>query len=220
MSFVDSSSYDESVLREFNDWAEEIHDEIQDGGALSYDSTNVEPIDAEYRKEIGNYLKRAFGMDYSSVMRVLEGTEATYNQRADNFLVSQDMLEDDFCSRELERLAHEQGHRLGRKIIEDRLKPLESEQNVPAEAYRKMVKYLSSENFAERTKVAVGNSFGRDLQYRMDLVDKPPMIYQVKERIAPQELVDTGRDETVEEMVRDIEDMMQELAFGDPYWVS
>lgn len=220
MSFVEASSYDEEVLEEFNDWSETIHGEIQGSGAVSYDPTAVEPLSAEYRKQIGNYLRERFGMDYSSIMMVLDGTEATYNERMDNFLVAYDVLSSEFSTEDVGRLAHEQGHRLGRKIVDERLKPLEQQEDVSAEAYRMLVEYLTSENFAERTKVAAGNTLDQDLSYRMELLEEPPMIYRLKGRLGPEELVDPERDEDLEEMVRDLEDMMQELAHGNSSWAT
>jgi hypothetical protein len=220
MSFVEASSYDEEILEEFNDWSETIHGEIQESGAVRYDSTDVEPLSAEYRKQIGNYLKESFGMDYASIMMVLNGTEATYNERMDNFLVSYDALSSDLSTEDIGRLAHEQGHRLGRKIVDERLKPLEKETDVSPEAYKKFVDYLNSENFAERTKVAAGNSIGHDLSYRMELLEEPPMIYRLKGRLGPEELVDPGREEDLEEMMTDLEDLMHDLSTGNSSWAA
>lgn len=214
MSFVESSSYDEGVLEEFNDWSETIHGEIQGSGAARYESTNVEPLDGDYRRQIGEYLRETFGMSYASIMRVLDNTEATYNEQDDNFLVSYDVLSSGLGTEDLGCLAHEQGHRLGVKIVEERLEPLEEEADISPEAYRKLVKYLKSENFAERTKVAVGNSFRLDLSYRMKLVEEPPMLYRLKDRLGPEEFVEPGREEDLEDMVRDLEDMMKDLANG------
>lgn len=218
MAFFDQLEYDEDILKGLTDWTVLVHNEIQESGSVRYDIPAIEPLNGDYRKEIGDYLHQTLGMDYSSVMNVLNGTEAVYHVDSDVLLVSYDVLnsEDQFQNQSL--VAHEQGHRLGQKIIEKRLQPLSENQNVNQENVETLKDYLKSENFAERTKTAVGKNLRQNFQYNEKLIDNPPAIYEVRNRIGPDSLINSDREETIEEMVQDIEKLLREVHTDNPSW--
>ncbi len=212
--------YSEAALEEMNEWIDEVHAALQSSGAPTYESTHVRPLDRQFRKEIGNYLKEQFSMDYTSILFFLDGMECVYHAEKDVFLVSYDSIQDLPGEFELGVLAHEQGHRAGYTIIEDRLEPMHEEGEISDKALKMLQSYFVSENFAERTKVAVGNSLGRDFTYWEELADESPLIYRLRDRIGPEELVDTERDETLPEMMDSTEVLLQQAANGEADWLN
>ena len=118
---------------------------------------------------------------------------------------------------EYEVLAHEKGHRFGTQIIQEKLDPLQRSENVSEEASRLLRQYLKSENFAERTKVALGKSLGFDFNYNQDS-DEVATIYRLNNRIGPEELVDPEREESLDELAEDIDRMLIEISEGVQDW--
>jgi hypothetical protein len=218
MSFRGPMSYDENVLEEMNSWSESINEEIAGSGWINYDAAEVKPLDHDYRREIGQYLSENFGLSHNAVMYFLDRTQMVYHADEGSFLVSSDLLEPDFGDSERSLLTHEEGHRLGRSLAEQRLLPVQDSGDVSPEAYRKLFKYLKSDNFAERAKMAIGNSMGQDFDYRVELVEDEPALYRLKGRLGPEELVDPSRDETLEELLRSVDELLVELLDGEPSW--
>lgn len=212
--------YSEAALGEMNDWIDEVHTALQSSGAPPYESTEVKPLDRHYRKEIGDYLSEQFSMDYASVLFFLDGMECVYHAEDDVFLVSYDSIQELPGDFEFGVLAHEQGHRTGHTIIENRLEPMHESGQVSDKALEMLQSYFVSENFAERTKVAVGNSLGRDFAYWEELAEESPLIYRLRDRIGPEELVDTERDETLPEMMDSTEVLLQQASSGDADWLN
>lgn len=218
MAFRGTVGYDENVLEEMNSWSESINEEITGSGWINYDAAEVKPLDHDYRREIGQYLSENFGLSYNSVMYFLDRTQMVYHADEESFLVSSDLLEPGFGDSERSVLTHEEGHRLGRLLADERLMPVRDSGNVSPEAYRKLFKYLKSDNFAERAKMAIGNSMGQDFDYCVELVEEEPALYRLKGRLGPEELVDPSRDETLEDMLDSVDELLLELLNGEPSW--
>ena len=214
-----SREYDVEAVDEMNDWVKTVHSELNSAGALKYPDTDVRPLDRDYRKQIGDYLSSEFQLDYTAVMFFLDGMESVYHAEDDVFLVAYDSIQELPGEFELGVLAHEGGHRMGNKIIDNRLEPLKQTRNISDEAFNMFRDYLLSENFAERTKVAVGNTLDRDFSYSEKLLEESPTIYRLKGRIGPEELVDPDRDEDINKLIDNIEGMLIDLSRGSSDWI-
>ena len=218
MSLEEGSRYGQEALGELNTRAETIHGELQSAGAPDYPSTTVDFMDARDRRDIGEYLTREAGMDYCSSLHVIKQLGMVYREDEDRYIVTESLFDPEVSSDEQELLAHEVGHRLGRKVIEDRLMPLKDVKAVSPMAFDTLVDYLLSENFAERVKVATGESLGEDFVYDRRFVDDSPEGYELRARMGPEELVDPGRNEDLEILFRDIERLLDDLASGIEDW--
>lgn len=218
MSLGEDSGYREDVLRDLNTRAETIHSELQSAGAPEYPSTTVDPMDVQDRRDIGEYLTRESGLDYCSSLHIIKQLGMIYREDEDRYIVTDAALDPESSSNEYALLAHEAGHRLGRKVIEDRLAPLKQVETVSDEAFDTLANYLLSENFAERFKVAAGESVGMNFSYDERFLDGDPDGYELRARIGPEELVDPGRDEDLEVLLMDVERLVDHLSSGIEEW--
>lgn len=217
MAHEDDAIYNEVALTDMNDWASIVHGEIQSNADIGYPETDVRPLDDTYRKQIGNYLTENFNLDYTAVLFFLDGMESVYHLEDDLFLVSYESLQERPGNFERGVISHEQGHRFGKKFIEKVLRPLE--EDIDSDTDLNLFKtYLHSENFAERMKVAIGNTLGRDFSYWKELSENSPAIYGMRDRIGPEELVDPERDEDLPEMMEALENTVTELENGSTPW--
>lgn len=212
VSLEESRGYDQKALRDLNGRAETIHSELQTAGAPEYPSTSVDFMDVQDRRDIGEYLCTETGMDYCSSLYVIEQLGMIYREDEDRYIVTEALFDPEVSSDEQALLAHEAGHRLGRKVIEDRMMPLKDSKDVSSEGFRTLVDYLVSENFAERVKVAIGESLGEDFVYDTRFIDNPPEGYKMRARIGPDELVDPSRNEDLEILFHDIDSLLDDLS--------
>ncbi|WP_414838280.1 hypothetical protein ACK3SF_02665 [Candidatus Nanosalina sp. VS9-1] len=218
MSLDEGSGSRRDALGELNMRAETIHRELQSAGAPRYPSTTVNIMDVQDRREIGEYLCREVGHDYASSLYLIDNIGMIYREDQDRYLVTDTFLDSEDSSESEALLPHEMGHRFGRKVVEDELRPVRGAQNVSDEALSKLVHYLLSENFAERFKVATGETFGEDLHYDLEFIENAQKGYMMKDRVAPEELVDPGRSEDLVELVEDIEGLVEDVSRGVEDW--
>lgn len=218
MSISNGNNLGSDSLQRLNAWARRTHEEIQESGSPAYEPTSIEPLDSEYRKELGDYLRDCLKLDYSATMSVIDSLKSTYHREDDLFIVSNQLLNSQSELEQNSYMAHEQGHRLGKKISKNRLEPLERSHELPAEEYRQLFQYLRSEEFAERAKLAMGQSMGEEFEYNHNLIEDKGSIYARKGSLGPENLVDPDRNEDLEEMAAEIEDLLVELSSGEPSW--
>jgi len=218
MSLSEESSQAGMTLLDANSCAWKIYNEIQNSGAPDYRPTTVEPIDAEYRREIATYLRDNFNLNNRDTIHFIENLELVYDNSEDVFIATGNLLGSPFETSDKEFIAHEQGHRLGKEIIENWLEPLKESEEVSEDAYQQLYNYVASEDFAERTKLAIGKTIDEDFEYNERQLEDNGLIYSRKDRLGPDKLVETKRDENLDELIEEIERMMRELAEGDPSW--
>lgn len=218
MSLEEGSSYGQEALGELNTRAETIHSELQSAGAPEYPSTTVDMMGMQDRRDIGEYLCRESGYDFASSLQIIDQLGMIYREDEDRYIVTESLFEPGVSSDEQELLAHEVGHRFGRKIVEEELRPVKSVQTVSPEAFYKLADYFLSENFAERVKVATGESLDEDFTYDLSFIEDPQGSYELRARIGPEEFVDPERDEDFEELVRNVEGLVDDLTNGVEDW--
>lgn len=218
MSLEEGSSCGQEDLGELNTRAETIHSELQSAGAPEYPSTTVAMMSMQDRRDIGEYLTRESGMDYCSSIYVIKQLGMIYREDEDRYLVTESLFDPEVSSDEQELLAHEVGHRFGRKVVEEELRPLKDFETVSPEAFDKLANYLLSENFAERVKVATGETFDQNFHYNLSFVEDPRDGYKLRGRLGPEELVDPERVEDLEQLVGNVEAMVDDLADGVEDW--
>ncbi len=218
MSLEEGGTYGQEALRDLNARAETIHSELQSAGAPTYPSTTVDFMDVQDRREIGEYLTRESGLDYCSSLHVIKQLGMIYREDEDRYIVTEALFDPDTSSDEQALLGHETGHRLGRKVIEDRMMPLKEVEDVSTQAFDTLVDYFLSENFAERVKVATGETLGEDFAYDTRFVGDPPEGYEMRARVGPNELVDPSRNEDLEILFHDIDRLLDDLSKGVEGW--
>lgn len=218
MSLGDVSRYGQEALEELNAQAETIHSELQSAGAPDYPSTTVEMMTPQDRRDIGEYLTRESGHDFASSLYIIDRLGMIYREDEDRYIATESLFDPDVSSDEEELLAHEAGHRFGRKVVEEELNPLKGSEAVSGQAFEVLVGYLLSENFAERFKVATGETLDEDFSYDHSLVDDPRPSYKLRDRFGPDEMVDPGRDEDLEMLLAEVEGLVDDLSRGVQDW--
>lgn len=218
VSLEESRGYDQKALRDLNGRAETIHSELQTAGAPEYPSTSVDFMDVQDRRDIGEYLCTESGMDYCSSLYVIEQLGMIYREDEDRYIVNDAVFDPETSSDEEALLAHEVGHRLGRKIIESRMMPFKESEKVSTQAFDTLIDYFLSENFAERVKVATGERLDQNFLYDNRFLDEPPEGYEMRARIGPEELIDPSRNEDLDALFHDIDRLLDELTCGEEDW--
>jgi len=201
----------QSILNDLNEQAGRIHGELQASGAVTYSSPNVEKMDAQDRREIGRYLCKQSGLDYSSSIRVIKQIGMVYDVQNDRYLVNDVLLEKEELEDGFSYISHESGHRYGRKLIQNRLLPIEESRKVDRDEFDDLVDYLISENFAERVKLGLGERFGVDVKYDDRFIDETPEGYLQRDRIGPDRFVNSQRDESLGDLLLWVDETIREL---------
>lgn len=212
------TQYSQEALHELTEWVQTVHSELDSSKLFDYPETDARPLDAEYSREIGRYISDQCRRDYTAALFFLDSIKTIYHVEEDFFLVASDAIQNPPTEFEQGLLSHEQGHRMGYKIVDNHLDPIIENREVSEEASGILRSYFLSDNFAERTKVAVGNSLGRDFTYFESLQGEAPTVYRLKDRIGPEELVDPDRDDDLDELLDDVERMLIELSEGVQDW--
>lgn len=212
MAARNSPNYDRDVLNEMNEWTHTVQNQIRSNWLQSYRNAEVRPLNGEYENEIKRHLMDDLGLDFGHALLFLDRTKMVYHPEEDAVLVSSELLESDFDGEKRALLAHEEGHRLGRNIVSEMLEPVSGE--VPETEYDKLHDYLMSDNFAERTKLAIGNDMGEVFEYQRDLVDGQPALYIMKGRLGPESFVDPDRNEDLEDLFNSVEEYVEDILSG------
>lgn len=212
MSTGKSTQNVQKVLSELDEEADLIHNEIQASGAINYSSPEVRKMSSQDRREIGRYLCKHTGLDYSSSVRVIKQLGMVYNDNRDVYLVTDLLIDKDELENSFSYIAHESGHRYGRKLIQDRLLPIEGLEQVEKSEYNEVVDYFISENFAERVKLALGERFGMDVGYDERFIEDTPSGYLQRDRLGPENLVDSKRDETLNGLLNWVDETIRDLS--------
>lgn len=218
MSLEERSGRDQGALSHLNTRVETIHGELQDSGATSYPVTSVEVMTVQDRREIGRYLCKEAGHSYESSLYLIDQIGMVYRDDEDRYLVNSSLLDSESASQPETLLPHEMGHRFGRKVVEKELMPIKEMQFVSNEAFGKLVDYLMSENFAERVKAATGESLDEDLSYDLTFIEDADAVYEMQQRLGPEELIDPSRSEDLNGLVESVESLIHDLSNGSNGW--
>ena len=214
MSLEEGSGFMQDALSQLNDQIDSVHSELQASGAFHYPATSVDLMDERDRREIGEYLCRESGLDYGSSLYVIDQIGAIYREDEDRYIVTDALFDTQASSDEDALITHEAGHRFGRKIIAQRLMPVKRGLDDSPEALERLIDYFISENFAERVKVAAGETFNEDFTYNREFIDRPPEGYELRARIGPQEFVDPEREEDLELLLENVERLVEDTTRG------
>lgn len=214
MSLEEGSGFRQDALNELNTQVETVRSELQASGAPKYPATSVEFMEEQDRRDIGEYLCRESGLDYGSSLYVIDRMGAIYREDEDRYIVTDNLFDSEASADEKALITHESGHRFGRKIISQRLMPVKMGLSDSPEALERLIDYFISENFAERVKVAAGETLGEDFTYNRDFVGAPPEGYELRARIGPQEFVDPDRDEDLEFLLENVERLVDDTTRG------
>lgn len=202
----------QNLLSDLNEEADLIHNEIQASGAISYSSPEVERMSPQDRKEIGRYLCKHTGLDYSSSVRVIKQLGMVYDDERDVYLVTSVLINSGELENSFSYMSHESGHRYGRKLIQDRLLPIEGFEEVDQSEFDELVDYFISDNFAERVKLAVGQRFGIDVEYDEKFLEDTPSGYVQRDRLGPEKFVDPERDESLSSLLDWVDESIRDLS--------
>jgi len=201
----------ENVLNQLNEQAGRIHAELHASGDIDHPYPDVEMMDHKDRREIGRYLCNQSGLDFASSLRVIKNAGMIYDERNNRYLVKDNLIQDIDFRNGFAYLSHEAGHLHGRKVVQDRLVPMEDLDNLDQSGFDDLVDYMISENFAERVKCALGTRFGVEVNYNQELVEEPPAGYEVRSRIGPSLYVDPKRDEDVGDVFSWVDETIRDL---------
>lgn len=202
----------QNVLSELNQEADLIHNEIQASGAINYPSPEVQKMSSQDRREIGKYLCKHTGLDYSSSVRVIKQLGMVYDDNRDVYLVTDLLIDKEELGNSFSYISHETGHRYGRKLIQDRLLPFKEGREVDKDDYNELVDYFISENFAERVKLALGERFGMDVEYDEKFLEDTPSGYVQRDRLGPEKYVDGRRDENLNRLLEWVDERIKDLS--------
>lgn len=202
----------QNLLNDLNEEADLIHNEIQASGAINYSSPEVERMSPQDRKEIGRYLCKHTGLDYSSSVRVIKQLGMVYDDERDVYLVISVLINSGELENSFSYMSHESGHRYGRKLIQDRLLPIEGFEEVDQSEFDELVDYFISDNFAERVKLAVGQRFGIDVEYDEKFLEDTPSGYVQRDRLGPEKFVDPERDESLSSLLDWVDESIRDLS--------